>query len=202
MNQNMRAIKPADMVSLTSFFSETEMEGIEVLSDGDDLFFPAIECAKRLGYKNPRDAIRQHCKHEARTVDQIVVTGKRKDGSDAVQVVHKKYICEGDFYRLLFHSRLPLGLKFAEWVTEEVLPMIRQYGFYPGRDFLRSLQAYNDALDMCIKATHDHDWEKMREISDELRKHLDKLNAAFPMPGTRKKDVIAVDPPPLDTPTS
>ena len=178
-----REVMTTDMVSLTSFFSETEMEGIEPLSDGEDLFFPAIECAKRLGYRNPRDAIRQHCKHEAKIVDQIVVTGKRKDGSDAVQVVHKKYICESDFYRLLFHSRLPLGEQFAKWVTEEVLPMIRQYGFYPGRDFLRSLRAYNDALDKCIKATHDHDWEGMREISDELQNHLDRLNAAFPMLG-------------------
>ena len=202
MNQELITASPTGIVSLTSFFSETEMEGIEVLSDGDNLFFPAIECAKRLGYRNPRDAIRQHCEHESRTVDQIVVTGKRKDGSDAVQVVHKKYICEGDFYRLLFHSRLPIGRKFANWVTHEVLPCIRRYGFYPGRDFLRSLQAYNDALDRCIKATHDHDWENMREISDELRKQLDKLNAAFPMPGTPKKDVTAVDPLTQDAPTS
>ncbi len=43
-----KEVMTTDMVSLTSFFSETEMEGIEVLSDGDDLFFPAIECAKRL----------------------------------------------------------------------------------------------------------------------------------------------------------
>ena len=197
-----KEVMTTDMVSLTSFFSETEMEGIAPLSDGEDLFFPAIESAKRLGYKNLRDAIRQHCKHEAKIMDHIVVTGKRKDGSDAVQVVHKKYICESDFYRLLFHSRLPLGEQFAKWVTEEVLPMIRQYGFYPGRDFLRSLRAYNDALDKCIKATHDHDWEGMREISDELQKHLERLNAAFPMSGTPRKDVVVVDPTAQDTPTS
>ena len=202
MNRELKTASTTDMVSLTGFFSETEMEGIDVLSDGDNLFFPAIECAKRLGYKNPRDAIRQHCEHESRTVDQIVVTGKRKDGSDAVQVVHKKYICEGDFYRLLFHSRLPLGEQFAKWVTEEVLPMIRQYGFYPGKDFLRSLRAYNDALDKCIKATHDHDWEGMREISDELQNHLERLNAAFPMSGTPRNDVVVVDPTVQDIPMS
>ena len=52
-----KEVMTTDMVSLTSFFSETEMEGIDVLSDGDNLFFPAIECAKRLVSKNPRDAI-------------------------------------------------------------------------------------------------------------------------------------------------
>ena len=161
-----REVMTTDMVSLTSFFSETEMEGIAPLSNGEDLFFPAIECAKRLGYKNPRDAIRQHCKHEAKIMDQIVVTGKRKDGSDAVQVVHKKYICESDFYRLLFHSRLPIGRKFARWVTHEVIPMIRRYGFYPGREFLMALQNYMEALDICTKVTHD--WESMLEVSNEL----------------------------------
>jgi len=45
-----RKVMTTDMVSLTSFFSETEMEGISPLSNGEDLFFPAIECAKRLGY--------------------------------------------------------------------------------------------------------------------------------------------------------
>ena len=45
-----KRVMTTDMVSLTGFFSETEMEGISPLSDGDNLFFPAIECAKRLGY--------------------------------------------------------------------------------------------------------------------------------------------------------
>ena len=195
MNQELKTASQTDMVSLTSFFSETEMEGIDVLSDGDNLFFPAIECAKRLGYRNPRDAIRQHCEHESRIVDQIVVTGKRKDGSDAVQVVHKKYICEGDFYRLLFHSRLPIGRKFARWVTHEVIPMIRRYGFYPGREFLMTLQNYMEALDICTKVTHD--WESMLEVSNELQRYLEKLKSSFPMADPTKKDkeIIEIDPP-------
>ena len=200
MNQELKTASPTDMVSLTSFFSETEMEGIEPLSDGEDLFFPAIECAKRLGYRNPRDAIRQHCENEFRTVDQIVVTGKRKDGSDAVQVVHKKYICEGDFYRLLFHSRLPIGRKFARWVTHEVLPCIRRYGFYPVRKFLLSLKAYDDALEEAIHVTHDY--RKAMEASAEYRKVLDELIAAYPMPESAREDVISVDLPATDTPTS
>ena len=197
MNQENQKINPDDqsLAPLTEFFSATEMEGIEPLTDGDDLFFPAIECAKRLGYKNPRDAIRQHCEHEAKIVDQIVVTGKRKDGSDAVQVVHKKYICEGDFYRLLFHSRLPIGRKFARWVTHEVIPTIRKYGFYPGHEFMVALQNYMEALDICIKVTHD--WEGMLKISDELKEQLDKLQSFTPAvdPAKDNKDVIVVDPP-------
>ena len=134
-----------EITALIGSFDGSELEGIEPLKEGEDFFFPAIECAKRLGYHNPRDAIRRHCKRETKTVDEIVVTGKRTDGSDAVQVIHRKYICEADFYRLLFHSRTPLGEKFGDWLMDEVLPSIRANGFYYGRRFAdllhRSLQA-------------------------------------------------------------
>ena len=133
------------ITALIGSYDGSELEGLEPLKEGEDFFFPAIECAKRLGYHNPRDAIRRHCKRETKTVDEIVVTGKRKDGSDAVQVIHRKYICEADFYRLLFHSRTPLGEQFADWLMDEVLPSIRVNGFYYGRKFAdllhRSLQA-------------------------------------------------------------
>ena len=110
MNKDNLAI-----TALIGSYDGSELEGLDPLKEGDDYFFPAIECAKRLGYHNPRDAIRRHCKRDTKTVDEIVVTGKRKDGSDAVQVIHRKYICEADFYRLLFHSRTPIGERFADW---------------------------------------------------------------------------------------
>ena len=68
-------------------------------------------------------------------------------------------------------------------------------------DAEKAVYAYNDALDKCIKATHDHDWEGMREISDELQNHLERLNAAFPMSGTPKKNVVVVDPTAQESPT-
>ena len=138
---------PEDL-AITAFigsFDETELERIEPLKEGEDLFFPVIECAKRLGYHNPRDAIRRHCKREKKTVDEIVVTGRRRDGIDAVQVIHRKYICEGDFYRLLFHSRTPVGEQFADWLTEEVLPSIRTEGACFGRKFARLLREYTQS---------------------------------------------------------
>ena len=81
------------ITALIGSYDGSELEGIEPLKEGEDSFFPAIECAKRLGYHNPRDAIRRHCKRETKTVDEIVVTGKRKDGSDAVQVCPPRSSC-------------------------------------------------------------------------------------------------------------
>ncbi len=149
MNKDNLAI-----TALIGSYDGSELEGLDPLTEGDDYFFPAIECAKRLGYHNPRDAIRRHCKRETKTVDEIVVTGKRKDGSDAMQVIHRKYICEADFYRLLFHSRTPIGERFADWLMDEVLPSIRVNGFYYGRRFTdllhRNLQAEKEVKDGMI----------------------------------------------------
>ena len=65
------------ITALIGSYDGSELEGLEPLKEGEDFFFPAIECAKRLGYHNPRDAIRRHCKRETKTVDEIVVTGNR-----------------------------------------------------------------------------------------------------------------------------
>lgn len=82
-------------------------------------YFPAVACAKALGYTNPRQAILNHCKggHELR----LPTNG-------GIQKV--KYIPEGDLYRLIVHSRLPSAEKFERWVFDEALPQIRKTGSF------------------------------------------------------------------------
>ena len=41
-------------------FENEKFGKIEVLFKNDQFYFPAIECAKILGYKNPHDAILRH----------------------------------------------------------------------------------------------------------------------------------------------
>jgi prophage antirepressor-like protein len=43
-----------------------------------------IDIARALGYKNPRDALLRHCRGVVKH-DIGAVTGKRKDGTDAIQ---------------------------------------------------------------------------------------------------------------------
>ncbi len=59
-----------------------------------------------------------------------VQTGIKADGSPALQTVTKKYILEGDLFRLIVKSQLPTAVEFERWVFEEVLPSIRQHGAY------------------------------------------------------------------------
>ena len=41
-----------------------------------------------------------------------------------------RVIYEPDLYRLIFGSKLKSAIKFQNWVFEEVLPKIRQQGYY------------------------------------------------------------------------
>lgn len=53
-----------------------------------------------------------------------VVTGKKKDGTNAIQNVEMSVIPEGDIYRLVSKSELPGAERFETWIFEEVLPCI------------------------------------------------------------------------------
>lgn len=89
-----------------------------MLIDGKE-YFPAIQCAKILGYTNPRKAIRDHCK--GGTICSLLTNGGMQD---------IKYIPEGDLYRLIIRSKIPSATKFESWVFDELLPEIRRTGTY------------------------------------------------------------------------
>ena len=73
-------------------------------------------------------------------------TGKKADGTPAVQMVEMLFIPEGDVYRLIAHSKLPSAERFERWVFDEVLPSIRQHGAYITRDKLWEVATSPEAL--------------------------------------------------------
>ena len=100
-------------------FNSSEFGTIGIMCrDGKD-YFPATDCARMLGYINPRDAIIKHCKG---VVKYDVLT----DGGE--QSIN--YIPEGDLFRLIIKSNLPAADKFERWIFDEVLPSIHHTGGY------------------------------------------------------------------------
>ena len=75
-----------------------------------------------------------------------VQTGKKADGTPAVQMVEMLFIPEGDVYRLIVHSKLPSAERFERWVFDEVLPSIRQHGAYLTREKLWEVATSPEAL--------------------------------------------------------
>lgn len=106
----------------SSLFAETEFGELECIEVNGKLYFPASECAKILGYHNPRKAIIDHCDG---TIKLTV-----PHPQSLLKTIVKNYISEGDLYCLIFNSRLPICKKFRDWICYDVLPSIRKYGFY------------------------------------------------------------------------
>jgi prophage antirepressor-like protein len=92
---------------------------LQVLVENGEVYFPATEVASVLGYTNPHKAIRDHCKEKGVTIRSVPTTGGEQQ---------KKFITEGNLYRLIVRSKLPEVEKFESWVFDEVLPTIRKTG--------------------------------------------------------------------------
>ncbi|GHU88137.1 hypothetical protein FACS1894202_03720 [Clostridia bacterium] len=108
-------------------FKDSEFGELEVLSIDGKEYFPATACAKMLGYTNPKKAVRDHC-----TRGNVSFPVPGKGGQE------RKYIPEGDLYRLIIRSKLTNAERFERWVMDEVLPTIRKRGAYavPQADML------------------------------------------------------------------
>lgn len=103
-------------------FQNTQFGDLEILTIDNKQWFPAIKVAEILGYTNPRKAIRDHAKERGVTIRSVIDSlGRNQD---------KKFIDEGNLYRLITRSKLPQAEQFEEWIFDEVLPTLRKTGTY------------------------------------------------------------------------
>lgn len=109
-------------------FSHTEFGELSILiADGKE-YFPATECARILGYKNPKDAVNRHCRWVAKH--------DLPHPQNPEKTLKMNFIPEGDLYRLIVKSQLPTAERFERWVFDEVLPSIRKHGMYATDELL------------------------------------------------------------------
>ena len=109
------------MENNVKLFENDEFGKLEVLVENGKEYFPAKEVAIILGYKDPLKAINTHCKEKGWVIRPVLSNGGKQE---------KKFIDEGNLYRLIVKSKLPQAEKFESWVFEEVLPTIRKTGMY------------------------------------------------------------------------
>lgn len=104
-------------------------------------WFVGRDVARSLGYADPDQALRKHCKRvrtlPVKTTDQgqtspVETTGQVQASSvrDTDQVRHLKIINESDTLRLVMRGRTPKAAEYQDWVVEEVLPQIHRTGMY------------------------------------------------------------------------
>ena len=98
--------------------------GFEITSYIDNkqnIWFLGKDVANILGYSDTDKAIRKHVDNEDKD------KGPAKAAGDLQQSF---YINESGFYSLVLSSKLETAKKFKKWVTSQVLPSIRKFGYY------------------------------------------------------------------------
>ena len=126
-------------------FKNPEVGSVRVIEENGKYLFCGVDVAKALGYTKPQNAIDRHCPHALKR-GIGVQTGKKADGTPAVQMVEMLFIPEGDVYRLIVHSKLPSAERFERWVFDEVLPSIRKHGAYMTKEKLWEVATSPEAL--------------------------------------------------------
>lgn len=128
-------------------FNHNQFGELEILLIDGKEFFPATDVSKKLGYSNANDSVNRHCKRDGVVFHEVIDSLGRKQ--------QKKFINEGNLYRLIVNSKLPEAEKFESWVFDEVLPTIRKTGSYNAFDTSKlspELQMFKKLFDSVASA--------------------------------------------------
>ncbi|MFZ1365738.1 MAG: Bro-N domain-containing protein [Brachymonas denitrificans] len=91
-----------------------------VVIDGEP-WFVGKDVALTLGYADPTNAMKRHCRGVAFRHPIADSLGRKQEA---------RILGEPDVLRLIVNSNLPAAERFEKWVFEEVLPSIRKTGGY------------------------------------------------------------------------
>lgn len=168
-------------------FQNSQFGDLEILTIDNKEYFPAIKVAEILGYTNPRDAISRHTKKRGVVKHDVIDSLGRK------QV--KKFIDEGNLYRLISRSKLPQAEQFEEWIFDEVLPAIRKHGIYATDSVIEQTLQNPDYI---ITVLTEYKKEKeqnllLQQEIGELKPKADYVDEILKSTGTLATTQIAAD---------
>lgn len=141
-------------------FTHDQFGKLEILIIDNKEYFPATDVAKVLGYSNPHKAIRDHCREKGCTFRSVPTKGGRQK---------KRFIDEGNLYRLITNSKLPNAEKFETWIFDEVLPTIRKHGAYMTPETIEKVLTDPDTIIKLATNLKDEQ-EKRKQLEDENKK--------------------------------
>lgn len=124
------------MATSIAIFNNPAFGTIRTIEEEGRAWFCGRDVATALGYKDPTNAIKLHCKGVAKHHPLETPGG--------IQEV--RFITEGDLYRLVASSKLPAAQAFESWVFDEVLPSIRRHGMYAIDELLQNDDFLEEAI--------------------------------------------------------
>jgi prophage antirepressor-like protein len=96
-----------------------------IIDNTDKIWFNGKELTLALEYKDTKDAINSHIDKNDRTQLKNI-----NHSIDTNQHPNSIYINESGLYKLMFSSKMKKAKNFTNWITNDVLPSIRKFGYY------------------------------------------------------------------------
>lgn len=167
-----------------------------VTESGEPLFCLADVC-KAIGLTQPSRVKAALSTPYLTTIKVRVVTGKKSDGTDALQTIGMTFISEPNLYKCIFQSRKKEAEAFQDWVCGEVLPSIRKNGGYmvakkeetPEQIMAKALKVAEEAINRQKTALKQAKSENRKLQSDNkaLTEQTEgqRLQIGFLKPGAR-----------------
>lgn len=122
-----------------------EGHSVRIVQKGDDVWFVLADVCRVLGTRSP-SSITKVLDADEKGLDDIVTPG----GVQQMLTTN-----ESGVYTVILRSNKPIARKFRKWVTNEVLPSIRQTGSYsaaPAPVDFSALQQLADLVPQAIEA--------------------------------------------------
>jgi len=164
-------------------FSNTDFGELGILVEDGKELFPATDCARALGYTNPWDALKKHCRSLAKREVPHPQNPEKK--------IEINYIKESDLLRLITHSRLEAAIKFEAWVFEEVLPSIRKHGMYATPQTMQEMISNPDfAIQLLTKLKEEQ--ETSAKLSAQIEEDKPMVAAAKAIEGSKDSILVGI----------
>lgn len=96
-----------------------------ILDNVNKLWFCGLDTADALEYKHPKQTIQKHVDLKNKTKLENINTDIKLDRHP-----HTIFIDEAGLYKLIMTSKQKKAEQFKDWVTSDVLPSIREFGYY------------------------------------------------------------------------
>ena len=137
---------------------------IRIAGDNENPLFCLADVCQALGYKDVSKAAREWADEIGKTRLSFGV-GHTKTQKEGRPTTYDKWYCrEGDLYRVILQSGMPVAEEFTKWVCDEVLPCIRQHGQYPALAQPVEVEEENDTLTLQIRSLLDM---RLRQVAME-----------------------------------
>ena len=112
-------------------FNYLEKGGVRIARDNcGNPWFCLNDICGILEIKNPWNVVSRIPKPHLCSMEVGVQTGVKADGTPAIQNVNMNFVSEIGLYYAIGNSKKPEAERFKEWLYAEVIPSIRQKGYY------------------------------------------------------------------------